>query len=79
MKTAEGLEPRIVRLGISDFDYAQVLSGLEVGDEVVLLNAAELQAKRDREQSMIRARIGSTMPGGTSGTAGSARTPAGGR
>ena len=63
VKTPRGLEPRIVRLGISDFDYVQVTDGLEEGDEVALLSVAEAQAKRQNDQTQLRQRMGSGMPG----------------
>lgn len=63
VKTPRGLEPRIVRLGISDFDYVQVVDGLEEGDEVALLSVAEVQAKRQSDQAQMRQRMGSGMPG----------------
>jgi HlyD family secretion protein len=63
VKTPRGLEPRIVRLGISDFDYVQVTDGLEEGDEVALLSVAEVQAKRQNDQAQLRQRMGSGMPG----------------
>jgi HlyD family secretion protein len=72
VKTPRGLGPRIVRLGISDFDYVQVVDGLEEGDEVALLSVAEVQAKRQSDQAMFRQRMGSGMPGvGGPPTAGS--------
>lgn len=82
VKTARGLEPRVVRLGLSDFDYAQVISGLKEGDQVVLLSVAELQAKRKQDQSRIRERLGSGIPGsgtGGGGGRGGAGRGAGGR
>jgi HlyD family secretion protein len=63
VKTPRGLEPRLVRLGISDFDYVQVTDGLEEGDEVALLSVAEAQAKRQTDQAQLRQRMGSGMPG----------------
>ncbi len=63
VQTDRGLEPRILRLGLTNFDYAQVLSGVQEGERVVLLSIAEVQAKRTQDQSRIRARVGSGMPG----------------
>ena len=63
VKTAQGLDPRLVRLGLSDFDYIQVLDGVKEGDQVALLSVAELQAKREEDQSRIRQRLGSSVPG----------------
>jgi len=63
VKTPRGLEPRLVRLGISDFDYVQVTDGLAEGDEVALLSVAEVQAKRQNDQAQLRQRMGSGMPG----------------
>jgi HlyD family secretion protein len=63
VKTAQGLEPRVVRLGLSDFDYAQVLDGVALGEQVVLLGVAEAQATRAQTQQNIRQRMGSGVPG----------------
>ena len=50
--------PRAVRVGVSDFDYTEVLSGLKLGEQVAMLGAAVLQAQRDELQSRIRSRAG---------------------
>jgi hypothetical protein len=78
VKTAKGIEPRLVRLGLSDFDYAQVLGGLEEGDQVVLLGVVEQQTKRTDEQSQIRQRLSGGTPGALPGSGGGARPPGGG-
>ena len=79
VKTATGLEPRVVRIGISDFDYSEVLSGLEECDEVVLLSVAAVQAKRQSDQAQLRQRMGSGMPGVGSAPSGGGRGAGGGR
>jgi len=83
VKTADGLEPRIVRLGLSDFDYAEVLEGVKEGEQVVLLGVAEAQASRADTQNRIRQRLGSGVPGvpgpGGGGGGGGARGGGGGR
>ncbi|HVP15252.1 MAG TPA: efflux RND transporter periplasmic adaptor subunit [Terriglobales bacterium] len=79
VQTADGFEPRVVRLGVSDFDYAQVLSGLKEGDEVALLSVAEIQAKRQQQQQQIRQRMGGAMPGTGTGTGGGGRSSGGTR
>jgi HlyD family secretion protein len=63
VRTAKGLDARLVRLGLSNYDYAEVLDGLREGDEVVLLSVSELQAQRSENLSRLRQRMGSTMPG----------------
>src|SRR5882672_4308469 len=63
VKNERGLEPRVVRLGLSDFDYTQVLDGVNEGEQVVLLGVAEAQANRAQTQSRIRERMGSGVPG----------------
>ena len=70
VKTATGLEPRVVRLGLTNFDYAQVVAGVKEGDEVALLSVAELQAKRKQDQSRIRQRVGNGLPGTAGGGGG---------
>ncbi len=76
VKTPRGFEPRLVRLGISDFDYAEVLGGLSEGDEVALLSVAEAQAKRQQDVARARQRVGTGLPGVTSGGGGGGGTRA---
>jgi hypothetical protein len=68
VQTADGLELRAVVTGLSDYDYAEVISGLSEGEKVALLDVVEAQAQRASEQERFRQRVGSGMPG----------TPAGG-
>jgi len=70
VKTAKGLEPRVVRLGIQNFDYAEIVDGVREGEEVALLSVAELQAQRNQQQNQIRQRMGNGMPGAPGGAAG---------
>jgi HlyD family secretion protein len=68
VKTAKGYEPRVVRLGISDFEYTEVLSGLEAGDQVILLGAVEQQAQRDEMKNRMRQRTGGGITTSTTTT-----------
>jgi len=65
-------DPRLVRLGISNFDYSEVLSGVQEGDQVAILNVAVLQAKNQADLNQIRNRSalpGVQRPGGATGGA----------
>jgi HlyD family secretion protein len=53
--------PRMVRLGASNFDYSEVLSGVKEGDLVAILNVAALQAKNQDAMNQVRGRAG--VPG----------------
>lgn len=53
--------PRMVRLGVSNFDVSEVLSGINPGDSVAILNVAAMQARQQEEMDRIRSRGG--MPG----------------
>ena len=70
--------PRSVRLGVSNYDYSEVVSGLQEGEQVAILNVAAMQAKNQNDMNQIRGRTG--VPGmqrqPTTGGAGGA---AGGR
>lgn len=63
VKQGTGWVPRTVRLGVSDFDYSEVLSGLQQGDQVALLGTALLQAQRDQATQRARAITGNGLPG----------------
>jgi HlyD family secretion protein len=65
-------EPRMAMLGVGNYDVTQVLSGLNEGDNVALINAAMLQQNRIQQQQKIQSRMG--LPGVNQGS-----TPAGGR
>ena len=74
---------RVVRLGVSDFDYTEILSGAKQGEQVALLGPAVLQAQRDELQTRIRARAGgglqtTTPAAGAPGAAGAAGGAGGG-
>jgi HlyD family secretion protein len=53
--------PKVVRLGVSNFDVSEVVSGLTEGDSVAILNVAAMQARQQEEMDRIRSRGG--MPG----------------
>ena len=72
VKDGSTFSPRVVRLGATDFDYTEVLSGLKPGEQVALLGAATLQAQRQQTVDRIRSATGSGMPGTTNAPAGGA-------
>jgi HlyD family secretion protein len=67
-----------VRLGASDFDYTEVVSGLEEGESVALLAVAAMQAQRDERNEQMRSRMGGPLPGVGGGGAPRGGAPAGG-
>jgi HlyD family secretion protein len=71
--------PKVVRLGVSNYDVSEVLSGLNEGDSVAILNVAAMQAKQQADLDQIRNRAG--VPGlqRQQGTQGGAQGGAGGR
>ena len=76
--------PRLVRLGASDYDYSEVISGLTEGEKVATLAVQALQAKRDQQNDRFRSMTGAGgMPGATptstpaAGTGSSGRPPGG--
>jgi HlyD family secretion protein len=62
--------PRVVRVGISDFDYTEILTGVNQGEQVALLGAAVLQAQREQQQQRIRAGTGGGLQQQTTPAAG---------
>jgi len=63
-------EPRMVMLGSGNFDYTEVVSGLQEGEEVALLAALSLQAQRQQQNDRFRQNMGGGVPGMTQGGAG---------
>ena len=57
-------EPMAVQIGLNDYDFTQILSGVEEGAQVALLGAAELQAQQQQFLDRIRQRTGGNPFGG---------------
>ena len=53
--------PKVVRLGVSNYDVSEVISGLSEGDSVAILNVAAMQARQQAELDQVRNRGG--VPG----------------
>jgi HlyD family secretion protein len=72
VKNGDQFSPRVVRLGATNYDYTEVLSGLKEGEQVALLAAANLQQQRTDQQSRIRSATSTPLTGGsaTGGAAG---------
>lgn len=51
-----GPEPRMVMLGVNDWDNTEVISGIEPGDKVFLMTAARLQQQQRDMQDRVRQR-----------------------
>ena len=71
VKTSETWAPRVVRLGVSNYDYIEVVSGLQEGEQVALLAAASMQMQRQAATDRMRNMTGGGFTGG--GAAGGAR------
>lgn len=57
-------EPRMVQLGIGDWDNVEVVSGLEGGETLVVVGPAQLQAQQDEFLQRMRSRMGGSPFGG---------------
>ncbi|HEX7117599.1 MAG TPA: efflux RND transporter periplasmic adaptor subunit [Longimicrobiales bacterium] len=58
-----GPEPRLVLLGLNDWDYTEVVRGVEAGEPVVLMSVARLQQQQQEMLDRIRQRAGGPIPG----------------
>lgn len=54
---AGNIEPRPIVIGLSDWDYVEVLAGLQVGEELALIGAAQLQARQQAQMERMRQRM----------------------
>ncbi len=61
--------PRLVRLGVRNYDYSEVLSGVQEGEKVAMLAAAQLQAQRQKNNEQFKTMTGAGMPGAKQGAA----------
>lgn len=69
--------PRLIQVGLNDWDNTQVVSGLEGNETLVVVSAAQLQAQQQQWLNQLRSRMGSNPFGG--GGPGMGGGPGGGR
>lgn len=63
-----GPEPRRVTLGVSDWEYTEVLGGVKPGERVRLMSATRLKQEQEQMSERMRQRAGGgIMPGGGGG------------
>jgi HlyD family secretion protein len=80
---ANGPEPKRVMLGVNDWDFTEVITGLKEGDKVFLMTAARLAQQQKEQADRMRQRNSGALggmrqqPGGQTGQGGG--QPAGGR
>ncbi|HET9948698.1 MAG TPA: efflux RND transporter periplasmic adaptor subunit [Longimicrobiales bacterium] len=66
-------EPRLIQMGIGDWENTQIVSGVQEGDVLVIVGAAQLQAQQEAFLEQVRGRMGGQnpfgggMPGGRGG------------
>jgi HlyD family secretion protein len=60
-------EPKLIRLGVANYDYTEVTDGLVEGDKVAMLSAAALQAKRQEQNDRMKSMTGSPLGGASGG------------
>lgn len=56
VRTDAGPEARMIQLGLNDWDQTEVVSGLEAGEEVVLISVARLRQQQENMLNRIRER-----------------------
>jgi len=61
------IEPRMVMIGLTDWDRTEVVSGLDEGDRVALIGLAQLQIQREEFLERMRARGSNPFGGGMRG------------
>jgi HlyD family secretion protein len=59
--TNKHFAPRVLPLGLGNFDYTEVISGLKENDRVVLISALQMQANRQAQNDRTRQNMG--VPG----------------
>jgi HlyD family secretion protein len=57
-------EPHLVQVGLNDWDYTEVVSGLEGGETLAVVGPAQLQAQQQEFLDRMRSRAGGSPFGG---------------
>ena len=63
-------EPRLVQIGLNDWDHTQVVTGVQEGDVLVVVGAAQLMAQQQEFLDRMRSRMGGNPFGGGMGRSG---------
>ena len=61
------IQPRMVMIGLTDWDNTEVVSGLDEGDRVALIGLAQLQVQREEFLERMRSRGSNPFGGGMRG------------
>jgi hypothetical protein len=64
-------KPRLVQMGLNDWDHTQIVMGVEAGDVLVVVGAAQLMAQQQEFQARMMSRMGGNLFGGGMGGGGS--------
>jgi HlyD family secretion protein len=72
VRTPGGPEPRRVALGLSDWEFTEVLEGLEPGEKVLLVSVAQLQKRQQERSQRLRDRLSGPLGGGQGRSGGGA-------
>jgi HlyD family secretion protein len=67
VRTGDKVEPRRVTLGLSDWEYTEIIDGVQPGDPVVLVSVALLQREQQQSTDRMRQRVGGVVPGAGGG------------
>jgi HlyD family secretion protein len=67
VKGPSGPEAKSIRIGLSDLDYTEVISGIEPGAEVYLISVARLARQQESQDNRMRERMGGGVMGGMGG------------
>tara|TARA_Y100001001_G_scaffold60222_1_gene57045 strand:- start:21 stop:1559 length:1539 start_codon:yes stop_codon:yes gene_type:complete len=66
-------KPRLVQMGLNDWDHTQIVMGVEAGDVLVVVGAAQLMAQQQEFQARMMSRMGGNLFGGGMGRGGGFR------
>ena len=63
-------KPRLVQMGLNDWDHTQIVMGVEAGDVLVVVGAAQLMAQQQQFLDRMQSRMGGNLFGGGMGRGG---------
>jgi len=63
VESATAVEPRLVQLGLSDWEYTEIVTGLQEGERAKLVTVAQFNAQQAQNAERMQRRAGGMMPG----------------
>jgi hypothetical protein len=65
VREGQSFVPRLIKIGVSNFDFAEVLEGLKEGDEIQMVTISRAKIEAEQRNERMRSTQGLGSVGGS--------------